>query len=112
MSEKMKEQNAQELAAPAGEEELNGEGQMGSVETMELEPGDADEPVVIHDADAEDALEEAALRRAADEQNGDAPDDEDAPPGVRSMAELMAIIEALIFVSEEPLSAKAIADLL
>lgn len=35
-----------------------------------------------------------------------------ASPGVRSMAELMAIIEALIFVSEEPLSVKTMAEVL
>lgn len=73
-----------------------------------------EEGVIIHDADAEDALEEA---RAATESEGagvsSSPTDEDeATPGVRGMAELMAIVEALIFVSEEPLSAKSIADVL
>lgn len=78
-----------------------------------LEMG-ADEGIVIHDADAEDALEEAASR--VDEK--DAGEIEasagasDAPHNVRSMAEMMAIIEALIFVSEEPLSVKALADVL
>ena len=35
-----------------------------------------------------------------------------ATPGARSLSELMAIIEALIFVSEEPLSVKTMADIL
>jgi segregation and condensation protein B len=72
-----------------------------------------DEGVVIHDADAEDALEEAATLRADEEgvsENGASA--EAAPHNVRSMAEMMAIIEALIFVSEEPLSVKALADVL
>ncbi len=76
---------------------------------------DDDDGVLIHDADAEDALEAAQIRaaeQAASVEAGAATDDEDAPPGVRSMAELMAIIEALIFVSEEPLSVKALADVL
>ncbi|HYY58269.1 MAG TPA: SMC-Scp complex subunit ScpB, partial [Pyrinomonadaceae bacterium] len=79
-----------------------------------------DEGVVIHDADAEDALE-AALAKASDRQGsavaeagaaeaGD--DDGGAPHSVRSMAEMMAIVEALIFVSEEPISARALADVL
>jgi segregation and condensation protein B len=78
---------------------------------------DADEEgVIIHDADTEDALEEAALR-ASEAGNGDRAgstvvEDADEPHNVRSMAEMMAIIESLIFVSEEPLSVKALADVL
>jgi segregation and condensation protein B len=74
----------------------------------------ADEGVLIHDADAEDAAEEAArlaLEEPPDETVSQAQGDEGAP-AVRSMAELMSIIEALIFVSEEPLSVKAMADVL
>jgi segregation and condensation protein B len=71
-----------------------------------------DEDIIIHDADAEDALEEAASR-AENNGDGSAPIEEtDTPHNVRSMAEMMAIIEALIFVSEEPLSVKALADVL
>ena len=72
----------------------------------EAEEGGAE--VVIHDADAEDRAE---ARAAA---GGDDPEDEGeiAPGGARSMAELMSIIEALIFVSEEPLSPKALAEVL
>lgn len=76
---------------------------------------DAEDDVIIHDADAEDRLEEALLQRAAARDAGEqsAPsEDGDEPHGVRSMAEMMAIIEALIFVSEEPLSVKALADVL
>ncbi len=67
-----------------------------------------DEGVVIHDADLEDALEEEA-KHAEDEPSSAG---EEAPPSVRSMAELMAIIEALIFVSEEPLTVKTMAAVL
>ena len=74
------------------------------------------EDVIIHDADAEDALEELALRAAEEEKQAEREvepvENEDAPHNVRSMAEMMAIIEALIFVSEEPLSVKALADVL
>jgi segregation and condensation protein B len=78
----------------------------------------ADEGVVIHDADAEDALEETRLRAEAapaqDESFAAAPEGYDAetPHNVRSMAEMMAIIESLIFVAEEPLSVKILADVL
>lgn len=75
---------------------------------------DSEDEVVIHDADAEDALEEARLRaESKTDESARAPADEDeATPSVRGMAELMAIVEALIFVSEEPLSTKTIADVL
>ena len=68
-------------------------------------PAADDMEVVIHDADAEDRAARAADEAAVG-------DDEIAPGGVRSMAELMAIIEALIFVAEEPLPAKIIAEVL
>jgi len=68
------------------------------------------EGFVIRDADIESALEEAHLlatsRDDATEPSGD------APHGVRGMAEMMAILEALIFVSEEPLSVKTLAEVL
>ncbi|HEX8846284.1 MAG TPA: SMC-Scp complex subunit ScpB [Pyrinomonadaceae bacterium] len=72
-----------------------------------------DEGAIIHDADAEDALEEARLRAA--ESNGNetaAAEEAETPHNVRSMSEMMAIVEALIFVAEEPLSVKALADVL
>ncbi|HYY93546.1 MAG TPA: SMC-Scp complex subunit ScpB [Pyrinomonadaceae bacterium] len=70
---------------------------------------------VIHDADAEDRAEELARRRAEAKAagEGDASEDEVAPGGQpRELAELMSVCEALIFVSDEPLPLKALADLL
>jgi segregation and condensation protein B len=84
-------------------------------EELELEAEGSDEDVVIYDADAEDALEEARraqAEKAADEGAAASSDEDESTPSVRGMAELMAIVEALIFVSEEPLTAKAIADVL
>ncbi len=71
-----------------------------------------EEGVVIFDADAEDAREAARAREAEVVSSPPSEDDVEDAPSVRSMAELMSIVEALIFVSEEPLSAKAIADVL
>jgi len=76
---------------------------------MHVDEEAADGQVVIHDADAEDALEEARLRFVEDDS---AEPQEDTPHGVRGMDEMVAIIEALIFVSEEPLNVKALADVL
>lgn len=88
----------------------------GGVEGPPVEEEEHEEgAVVIHDADAEDRAEELARRRAEAEASGGAegPDDEVAPGGQpRELAELMAVCEALIFVSEEPLPLKAMADLL
>ncbi|PYS92639.1 MAG: SMC-Scp complex subunit ScpB [Acidobacteria bacterium] len=78
--------------------EMNEEQNVQAIDETESE-------VIIHDADAEDR---AARAVDADE----ATDDEVAPAGPRSMAELMSTIEALIFVSEEPLPAKTIAEVL
>jgi segregation and condensation protein B len=80
-----------------------------AVAEMHVDEEAADGHVVIHDADAEDALEEARLRSVEDEF---AEPQGDAPHGVRGMDEMVAIIEALIFVSEEPLNVKALADVL
>ena len=74
-----------------------------------------EDAVVIHDADAEDRAEELARRRAEAKaaSEGDASEDEVAPGGQpRELAELMSVCEALIFVSDEPLPLKALADLL
>lgn len=77
---------------------------------------DDEEDVVIHDADAEDAAEKLAeMRRemakteTSDEASGEG---EIAPGGSRSMSELISIIESLIFVSEEPLPTKTLAEVL
>jgi len=77
---------------------------------------DDDEDVVIHDADAEDAAEKMAeMRRemAKTDEGGEAESSDDiAPGGSRSMSELISIIESLIFVSEEPLPTKTLAEVL
>lgn len=82
---------------------------------MEVDAAAEDETerdVVIHDADAEDRAEE---HPGADVPAGGGASGEDgvAPGGgARSMAELMAVIEALVFVSEEPLTAKTLSEVL
>jgi segregation and condensation protein B len=82
----------------------------------EAESAGAERGVVIYDADAEDRDEERARLRAeggADGGDAAAEEGEVAPGGQpRELAELMAVCEALIFVSDEPLSAKALADVL
>ncbi|MCA1626932.1 MAG: SMC-Scp complex subunit ScpB, partial [Acidobacteria bacterium] len=94
---------------------------MDKVETAEVDFAAEDEEaeVIIHDADAEDRAEQLALLRAtATAANGDLAtediqDGEVAPGGgPREMSELISIIEALIFVSEEPLTAKALAEVI
>jgi len=101
---------AAEAASPRGEDLASSPEEEAAVE-MDAE----DDGVITHDADAEDALEEQALRADEEKQaprEATPAEDEEAPHNVRSMAEMMAIIEALIFVSEEPLSVKALADVL
>ncbi|HEX8282606.1 MAG TPA: SMC-Scp complex subunit ScpB [Pyrinomonadaceae bacterium] len=68
----------------------------------------------VFDADAEDRAEEFERMRAqAPAAAGDDSDDEVAPGGQpRELAELVSICEALIFVSEEPIAVKALADIL
>jgi len=69
----------------------------------------------VFDADAEDRAEEFERMRAesAASQPTETTDDEVAPGGQpRELAELVAVCEALIFVSEDPLPVKAIADIL
>lgn len=83
---------------------------------MDADDDDDNDDPIIYDADAEDAQEAAALRAVEQGAAGtvDSSNEEDAgePHNVRGMAEMMAIIESLIFVSEEPLSIKVIADVL
>jgi segregation and condensation protein B len=70
---------------------------------------------VVFDADAEDRAEELARMRAevAASDDTEAADDEIAPGGQpRELAELVSICEALIFVSEDPIAVKALADIL
>lgn len=72
-----------------------------------------DDDVVIHDADAEDRAEEHARGRMDAPAASKTEDDEIAPGGQpRELAELVSICEALIFVSEEPLPVKTVADVL
>ncbi|HEY1404010.1 MAG TPA: SMC-Scp complex subunit ScpB [Pyrinomonadaceae bacterium] len=83
----------------------------------DAESDDEDEEVMIYDADAEDAAEKlAAMRREMAERDeggaARAGADDIAPGGSRSMAELISIIESLIFVSEDPLPAKTLAEVL
>ncbi|HEV2879904.1 MAG TPA: SMC-Scp complex subunit ScpB [Pyrinomonadaceae bacterium] len=85
----------------------------------DAETDDEEDDVVIYDADAEDAAEKLAVmrREMAARDDGDknakaGGDDEIAPGGARSMAELISIIESLIFVSEDPLPAKTLAEVL
>jgi segregation and condensation protein B len=100
------------------DDEEDADEQDGSDEDDDDEADDDEESdVVIHDADAEDLAEAYERMRAqapaAPAGEGEAADDEVAPGGQpRELAELVAICEALIFVSEEPLPVKALADLL
>jgi segregation and condensation protein B len=113
MSEEIKDNVIEETTAQSREHAAT-ETSMPFDAEASLEMDSEDEGIVIHDADQEDALEEVALR-ADKEDAGEAEsaiEESDAPHNVRSMAEMMAIIEALIFVSEEPLSARALADIL
>ncbi|HYG09616.1 MAG TPA: SMC-Scp complex subunit ScpB [Pyrinomonadaceae bacterium] len=89
----------------------------------DLDDGDAElddeeDEIEIFDADAEDAAEKLAAMRREMAEKGDggaasaAGDEDIAPGGSRSMAELISIIESLIFVSEDPLPAKTLAEVL
>ena len=116
MSQEIKDELIEGTAAEAGREGAEDEANslFGAEDLLDADADD--EGVIIYDADAEDALAEAALRAGETKVAGDAEPAEAAdagdPHNVRSMAEMMAIIESLIFVSEEPLSVKALADVL
>ena len=93
------------------DEEGAGEGDVTDDEASDDEKAE----FVVFDADAEDRAEEFERMRAeaAARADDEAADEEVAPGGQpRELAELVAICEALIFVSEEPLPVKAMADLL
>jgi segregation and condensation protein B len=116
--------------APGGADGEAAEAELVDAEADEELPEDEDESeaeeadVVIHDADAEDRAEEyarmlaqsqarAAEAPAADGEAAAAEEGEVTPGGQpRELAELMGVCEALIFVSDEPLSAKALAEVL
>jgi segregation and condensation protein B len=69
---------------------------------------------VVHDADAEDRAAEFERMRAQSSATVEAADADEIAPGgqPRELAELVNICEALIFVSEEPIAVKALADIL
>lgn len=86
---------------------------------------DDDTEPLIYDADAEDRAEQAAFQARmeaalkANTENsssivafGEESAEADTPSGVGNMAEMIAVIESLIFVSEEPLSIRAIAEVI
>ena len=78
-------------------------------ETLNQEPEEALDEAALN----EEASRELEALVAAEEPPGSEQADEGADTyAVQSDAERIAIIEALIFVSEEPLSAKTIADVL
>ncbi len=114
MSEEIKNDPVEETAEDASHQtEAEGSAWAHGLESL-LEADVDDEEIVIHDADAEDALDLAALH-PVDEMSEDesaSAMEMDVPHNVRSMAEMMAIVESLIFVSEEPLSTKVLADVL
>lgn len=125
---------------PLAQIDVSGETSFGSVEfeeedeeddaeDAEEEDEDDDDPTddeasddeksesefVVFDADAEDRAAELEQMRAglAEAQPAELSDDEVAPGGQpRELAELVSICEALIFVSEDPLPVKALADIL
>lgn len=117
MSQEIKEQLMEEPREAEDQEESEEEQELPSDTESPLETDDDDDGPIIYDADAEDAREAAALRTLLAPDTGETAStavvaDADDPHNVRSMAEMMAIIESLIFVSEEPLSVKALADVL
>ena len=104
-------------ANPLSRVDVSGETSFESAEfeSDEEAPDEDESEVVIHDADAEDRAEAFERQRVESQAAGDAEssDDEVAPGGQpRELSELMAICEALIFVSDEPLPVKAMADVL
>lgn len=88
------------------------------------EADDDDSEPMIYDADAEDRAEQAAFQarmeaalKASTENSSsvialEESAEGDTPSGVSNIAEMMAVIESLIFVSEEPLSIRAIAEVI
>lgn len=115
-SERAAELDADETNAgnDADEDKLEDE-----IEDDEDTESDTDEEeVLIFDADAEDLAEASRMATLLLQQAGgeqfEAEDESNVEDATRppSMAELMSIIEALIFVSEEPLTTKMIAEVL
>jgi segregation and condensation protein B len=80
----------------------------------EADDDDSEVDFVVHDADAEDRDEERARQLAEMRAGVEAADADEVAPGggQRSMGELMSIIEALVFVANDPLTSKEIAAVL
>jgi segregation and condensation protein B len=129
MSEKGKERGERDAAASAskgGDARALEAAREGSdlvnalVDDEDFESGasaddELDAEIVIHDADAEDLAERmAALQRESRARAAVGEGDDEIAPGgqPRGMAEMMSVIEALIFVSEEPISAKTLSEVL
>jgi len=106
--------NEEEIIAAAENQALDAD----AIEQIDIADDETDESlaeVIIHDADAEDAQQQSAIQSSDESTGADVSlnaEDENTPHSVRGMAEMMAIIEALIFVAEEPLTTKALADVL
>ena len=116
----LRDQNSVEMQSASfqGDEPFDGEEDFAEADDDDAEP-------IIYDADAEDRAEQAAFQArmeagmkvdAENRSSTVAPEGEgaegDTPGGVRNIAEMMAVIESLIFVSEDPLTVRAIADVL
>jgi segregation and condensation protein B len=106
-----------EVETRAVEEELDAEdaelSDLGEESADDFDEAEDEDDLVVHDADAEDREEERARQLAEMRAAGEDEEGEVAPGGgQRSMAELMSIIEALVFVSDEPLASKEIAAVL
>ncbi len=106
---------------PAGEfvavpEEVEGDTAADESDEDTAEEDDEERDIVIYDADAEERAERQAALLRADAEASTAAKTEDAgevaPGGVRDMAELISIIEALVFVSDEPLTSKILAEVI
>ncbi|MDQ3819521.1 MAG: hypothetical protein M3362_17840, partial [Acidobacteriota bacterium] len=91
MIEKIRER-LQKMTEKEEMEETREEISLTPEEERMLEAADDEEGVIIHDADAEDALEEARRSRAGAEasENAKPAEDIEEPHNVRSMAEMMA----------------------
>ncbi|MET0626653.1 MAG: SMC-Scp complex subunit ScpB [Pyrinomonadaceae bacterium] len=100
------------------DEDDEAEGEDADADVTDDEASDDEKAeYAVFDADAEDRAEEFARMRAetvsAAPAGGESADDEVAPGGQpRELAELVSICEALIFVSDDPIAVKTLADIL
>jgi segregation and condensation protein B len=84
------------------------------IATEESPAAEQEDVVADQDGDVINDQEGLGAELTGEETAGSEPvtTDDSAPHAVQSLAERMAIIEALVFVSDEPLSTKTIADVL